>query len=96
LFIRLNDKPYPIRENSFEMWNSWVERDVIARIKENVNKHLSWFHLKIARNRNDRDRMENEELYTSLVYLEADCRVSAIAGSQRRSTSSNQQELPFR
>jgi hypothetical protein len=52
------------------MWNSWVERDVIARIKENVNKHLSWFHLKIARNRNDRDRMENEELYTSLVYLE--------------------------
>jgi hypothetical protein len=70
LFIRLNDKPYPIRENSFEMWNSWVERDVIARIKENVNKHLSWFHLKIARNRNDRDRMENEKLYTSLVYLE--------------------------
>lgn len=70
LFIWLNDKPYPIRENSFEMWNSWVERDVIAQIKENVNKHLSWFHLKIARNRNDRDRMENEELYTSLVYLE--------------------------
>ncbi len=70
LFIRLNDKPYPIRENSFEMWNSWVERNVIARIKENVNKHLSWFHLKIARNRNDRDRMENEQLYTSLVYLE--------------------------
>jgi 5-methylcytosine-specific restriction endonuclease McrA len=71
LFIRLNDKPYPIRENSFEiMWNSWVERDVIVRIKENVNRHLSWFHLKIARNRNDRDRMENEKLYTSLVYLE--------------------------
>ncbi len=70
LFIRLNDKPYPIRENSFEMWNSWVEREVIARIKENVNKHLSWFHLKLARNRHDRDRMENEELYTSLVYLE--------------------------
>ncbi len=70
LFIRLNDKPYPIRENSFEMWNSWVEREVIAKIKENVSKHLSWFHLKLARNRHDRDRMENEELYTSLVYLE--------------------------
>jgi len=52
------------------MWNSWVEREVIAKIKENVNKHLSWFHLKVARNRNDRDRMENEELYTSLAYLE--------------------------
>ncbi len=23
LFVRLNNKPYPIRENSFEMWNSW-------------------------------------------------------------------------
>ncbi len=42
----------------------------LPEVKENVNKHLSWFHLKIARNRNDRDRMENEELYTSLVYLE--------------------------
>jgi hypothetical protein len=70
LFIRLNDKPYPIRENSFEMWNSWVEREVIAKIKENVSKHLSWFYLKLARNRHDRDRMENEELYTSLIYLE--------------------------
>jgi len=29
LFIRLNDKPYPIKENSFEMWNSWVDAGVI-------------------------------------------------------------------
>jgi hypothetical protein len=48
LFIRLNDKPYPIRENSFEMWNSWVEREVIAKIKENVSKHLSWFLFEIS------------------------------------------------
>lgn len=70
LFIRLNDKPYPIRENSFEMWNSWVEREVITKIKENVASSLNWFHLRLIKKPNDRDRMENEELYTSLVYLE--------------------------
>ena len=28
LFIRLNNKPYPIKQNSFEMWNSTCDRDV--------------------------------------------------------------------
>ncbi|MGD1701082.1 GmrSD restriction endonuclease domain-containing protein [Dapis sp. BLCC M229] len=67
LFVRLNNKPYPIKENSFEMWNSWAEREVITKIKDNVSKHREWFYLKLAK---DRDRMENEELYTSLVYFE--------------------------
>ena len=70
LFVRLNNKPYPIRENSFEMWNSWVDREVIETIRKNLNKHKAWFNLKLLRERKDRDRMENEELYTSLVYLE--------------------------
>ncbi len=70
LFVRLNNKPYPIRENSFEMWNSWVDRDIIETIKENLNKHRIWFYIKRIKGINDRDRMENEELYTSLVYLE--------------------------
>ncbi len=34
LFIRLNDKPYPIRVNSFEMWNSWVDNSIIDEIKK--------------------------------------------------------------
>jgi uncharacterized protein with ParB-like and HNH nuclease domain len=41
LFIRLNDKPYPIRENSFEMWNSWADVDIIKEIrklKQSVDK----------------------------------------------------------
>ncbi|NET25074.1 DUF262 domain-containing protein [Okeania sp. SIO1I7] len=67
LFVRLNNKPYPIKENSFEMWNSWAEGEVITKIKNNVSKHREWFHLRLAK---DRDRMENEELYTSLVYFE--------------------------
>jgi 5-methylcytosine-specific restriction endonuclease McrA len=70
LFIRLNDKPYPIRENSFEMWNSWVEVDVIQNIKNLKISIESWFYLKQLSKANDRDRMENEELLTSLIFLE--------------------------
>ena len=67
LFIRLNNKPYPIRDHSFEMWNSYIEKDVISKIKENTKKHSPWFYLKISKNNS---RMDNEELYTSLVYLD--------------------------
>jgi hypothetical protein len=47
-----------------------VDREVIETIRKNLNKHKAWFNLKLLRERKDRDRMENEELYTSLVYLE--------------------------
>jgi|JI9StandDraft_2_1071091.scaffolds.fasta_scaffold01582_3 uncharacterized protein with ParB-like and HNH nuclease domain len=67
LFVRLNNKPYPIKEDSFEMWNSWVDSKVIEKIKEIYKKYGTWFNLKKP---SDRDRMENEELYTSLVYLD--------------------------
>jgi hypothetical protein len=70
LFVRLNNKPFPIRENSFEMWNSWVDKEVIATIRDNVRKLREWFYIKVIKGRNDRDRMENEEFYISLVYLE--------------------------
>ncbi len=70
LFIRLNDKPYPIRENSFEMWNSWVDVDIIQNIKQLKSTIENWFYLKQLRTINDRDRMENEELLTSLIFLE--------------------------
>lgn len=70
LFIRLNDKPYPIRENSFEMWNSWVDLDIIKMIKEFTLSIKSWVYVKQINGRNDRDRMETEELITSLAFLE--------------------------
>jgi len=69
LFIRLNDKPYPIKEHSFEMWNSWVEKDIITAIKEDVEKSKGWFYVRTADNKNFRDRMENEEIYLALTYL---------------------------
>lgn len=70
LFIRLNDKPFPIREHSFEMWNSWVDKDILDKIKNNVTKRSDWIYLKQLKKSSDRDRMENEELYITLVYLD--------------------------
>ena len=70
LFIRLNDKPYPIREHSFEMWNSWADFEVMQKIKEVVKRFNSWFFVKQIKSNKDRDRMENEELFTSLAFLD--------------------------
>jgi len=66
LFIRLNDKPYPIREHSFEMWNSWVDFEVIGQIRNIAKQNYSWFYLRQLVKSKDRDRMENEELITAL------------------------------
>lgn len=70
LFIRLNQKPYPINNNSFEMWNSTVDKDIINNIKTITNDHISWFYAKESNEKENRtDRMENEELITILTYL---------------------------
>jgi len=71
LFIRLNQKPYPIQQNSFEMWNSTVDKSVIEKIKEVTNKHINWFYSKETKDVDNRtDRMENEELITLLSYID--------------------------
>ncbi len=70
LFIRLNDKPYPIRINSFEMWNSWVNVDIVQKIKDITFNNKSWFYVRRIKKPTDRDRMENEELLTAIAYLE--------------------------
>lgn len=72
LFIRLNQKPYPIQHNSFEMWNSTVEKEVIDKIKEVTDKHISWFYSRERYDSQNRtDRMENEELITLLSYIDS-------------------------
>ncbi|MBR3799874.1 MAG: DUF262 domain-containing protein [Bacteroidales bacterium] len=71
LFIRLNQKPYPIQQNSFEMWNSTVDKSVIEKIKAVTNKHISWFYSNETKDIDNRtDRMENEELITLLSYID--------------------------
>ena len=69
LFIRLNDKPYPIRENSFEMWNSWADYDVIEKIRDLRVRYHDWFYVRQIKSDKDRDRMLNEELLTALAFL---------------------------
>lgn len=72
LFIRLNSKPYPIKPNTFEMWNSTVDKDVIQSVKDLTNKYVNWFYIKSPEEEDSivrRDRMQNEELMTILSYL---------------------------
>ncbi|EGQ9469057.1 DUF262 domain-containing protein, partial [Vibrio parahaemolyticus] len=70
LFIRLNNKPYPIKENSFEMWNSTVSLDVIQKIKDITDANIDWFYLRVVKKDRVNDRMENEEMITVLSYLD--------------------------
>lgn len=65
LFLRLNSKPYPIKENTFEMWNSYIDKDIIARIKGILGDNIEWFYF-----RKNNSRMENENIYTALIYLQ--------------------------
>jgi len=65
LFIRLNNKPYPIKENTFEMWNSYVDKDIIDAIKALAKRYDKWFYV-----RKNNVRMHNEELLVMIAYLE--------------------------
>ena len=64
LFIRLNNKPYPIKSDTFEMWNSYLDRGVIDTIKSSYNNCSNWFFMRKMSN-----RMENENNYTVLSYF---------------------------
>lgn len=64
LFLRLNTKPYPIKTNSFEMWNAYADKTIIIRVKEIAKKYQG----NVFRNKDN--RMKLEELITSLAYLD--------------------------
>lgn len=65
LFIRLNNKPYPIKDDTFEMWNSYLDRGLIDAIKVSYQNNAGWFFMRKTGN-----RMENENTYTVLSYFE--------------------------
>lgn len=69
LFIRLNNKPYPIKEDTFELWNSYISRDIITTIKQIQINHSGWFYI-----RKINSRMENENIYTTLAYFQLSLR----------------------
>ena len=64
LFLRLNTKPYPIKENTFEMWNAYIDKDIVIKVKEIATK----YEKRVFRARDT--RMKLEELITSLGYLD--------------------------
>jgi len=64
LFLRLNTKPYPIKENSFEMWNAYVDKGIVLRVKEIAKEYQGTIF------RNKDNRMKLEELIISLAYLD--------------------------
>jgi len=63
LFLRLNTKPFPIGENTFEMWNSYIDKELILMIR-NIAEKYTGTYLKPNNN-----RMVNEELIVSLAYI---------------------------
>ncbi|SEL07387.1 Protein of unknown function DUF262 [Chitinophaga rupis] len=63
LFKRLNHKPFPIKENTFEYWNACVDNEVIGSIRE-LCQMKDWLYL-----RKEDARMFNEGLVTCLCYL---------------------------
>lgn len=65
LFVRLNNKPYPIPYDSFEMWNSLAPQSIIQLVKNIVKSHNGWFYL-----RKNNSRMDNENLFATLVYFQ--------------------------
>lgn len=64
LFLRLNTKPYPIKENTFEMWNAYIDKDIVIKVKDIAAK----YEKRVFRTRDT--RMKLEELITSLGYLD--------------------------
>lgn len=64
LFLRLNTKPYPIKENTFEMWNAYIDKDIVTKVKDIAAK----YEKKVFRARDT--RMKLEELITSLAYID--------------------------
>lgn len=64
LFLRLNTKPYPIKDNTFEMWNAYIDKQIIMKVREIAKENGG----KVFRPKDK--RMKNEELITTLAYLE--------------------------
>ncbi|MBV8254308.1 MAG: DUF262 domain-containing protein [Chitinophaga sp.] len=63
LYNRLNRKPNPITEHTFEYWNAYGDKDIIAAIKECFQRN-NWCYLRINDN-----RYQNEEIFTGLAFL---------------------------
>ncbi|EHI97683.1 protein of unknown function DUF262 [Clostridium sp. DL-VIII] len=64
LFLRLNTKPYPILPNTFEMWNAYIDMQVVYKIKDISREYANKLF------KQSDQRMKNEELITTLAYAD--------------------------
>lgn len=76
LFLRLNQKPYPIALNSFEMWNSYIDRSIIEKAKKISASYPGVLF------KSDNSRMKNEELVTVLAYVAYQTKFKMIPTSE--------------
>ncbi len=63
LYKRLNHKPMPIKEHTFEFWNAYVDSDLIYSIKD-IFQRNPWLYV-----RKEDNRMQNLEMITFLCYI---------------------------
>ncbi|WP_157097921.1 DUF262 domain-containing protein [Niabella ginsenosidivorans] len=63
LYKRLNHKPMPIKEHTFEFWNAYIDGNLIHDIK-GIYQRNPWLYVKKEDN-----RMQNLEMITFLCYL---------------------------
>lgn len=75
LFLRLNSKPYPIKENTFEMWNAYIAKEVTAEVKKIASQYENRVY------RKSDNRMKLEELIVSLAYLEYKVNIEKVSVS---------------
>lgn len=75
LFVRLNNKPYPIKEDTFEMWNSYISREIVDTIKSIHRNNSEWFYF-----RKNNARMEDENIIVALIYFEYDIGKNGVYG----------------
>ena len=76
LFLRLNTKPYPILPNTYEMWNAYIDKSVIEIIKKLTEEYSNKLFRQIDK------RMKNEELITTLAYVDYRFQKHSIRSSE--------------
>lgn len=64
LYKRLNHKPFPIREHTFEYWNAYIDQELTGAVKE-MSAANKWLYI-----RKEDNRMLNLQMITALCYLE--------------------------
>ena len=89
LFLRLNTKPYPIKDNTFEMWNGYLDKKITTQVKYLANE----YQIRVFRAKDS--RMKLEELITSLAYIDYKMSVGSTINTILNIYSRNKMSIPL-